>query len=60
VVEPIQDKLSNYRENWKTHLERMPEERYPNRQHSTNLEVAHGRDGPKCENGRGCDLIREG
>jgi hypothetical protein len=28
-VEPIQDKLSNYRENWKTHLRRMPEERIP-------------------------------
>jgi hypothetical protein len=28
-VEPIQDKLSTYRENWKTHLKRMPEERIP-------------------------------
>jgi hypothetical protein len=36
-VEPIQYKLSNYRENWKTHLERTPEERIPN--HSINLGV---------------------
>jgi hypothetical protein len=28
-VEPIQDKLSNYRENWKTHLQHVPEERMP-------------------------------
>jgi hypothetical protein len=28
-VEPIQDKLSNFRENWKTYLERMPEEKVP-------------------------------
>jgi hypothetical protein len=25
----MQDKLSNYRDNWKTHLERMTEERIP-------------------------------
>jgi hypothetical protein len=28
-IEPIKDKLSNYSENWKTHLERMTEERIP-------------------------------
>jgi hypothetical protein len=28
-VQPIQDKLSTYRENWKKQLERMPEERIP-------------------------------
>jgi hypothetical protein len=28
-IEPIQDNLSNYRANRKTHLERMPEERIP-------------------------------
>jgi hypothetical protein len=28
-IEPIQDKLSIYRQNWETHLERMSEERIP-------------------------------
>jgi hypothetical protein len=28
-IEPIQDQLSNYRQNWETHLERMSEERIP-------------------------------
>jgi hypothetical protein len=28
-IEPIRDKLSNYRQNWETHLERMSEERIP-------------------------------
>jgi hypothetical protein len=30
-VEPIQFKLNNCRENWKTHLERMLEKEYLNR-----------------------------
>jgi hypothetical protein len=28
-IEQIQDKLSNYRQNWETHLERMSEEIKP-------------------------------
>jgi hypothetical protein len=25
-IEPLRDKLLNYRQNWETHLERMPED----------------------------------
>jgi hypothetical protein len=65
-VEPIEDKLiNNYKENWKTHLQRMQAARNPNTQYSINQElnvlwVDPARDGTKRETRTGCDVICEG